>query len=355
MGNNATPRTTRQRRRRRYRTTTALILTGTLAVAACGGDDDDSSAAGDDFGETSAEEPASSPGVDADDGGFIVTDDAAEAQPPGDSDDGGFDIGIIGRDVIIEMRVVLSSDNIQRTVSSIMAHASSLGGGVASSDVDYGRQGDFGNEGYAVLVVKVPPQSLDSLLAGLDDTGTVQSINQSAQDVTEQLIDLEVRISNARQSVANVRDFMDRTENLNELVTLEGELTRRQTDLERLEAQQRNLGDRVALSTVTIEVIPTASVPEPIDEESDTISDAFEKGWDAFTGFVFGIGFILAVLLPFLALAAIVGLLGWAIVRRRRRNQPVANAVASSPLPEPVATPSATVSSTDAEPANQQD
>jgi hypothetical protein len=351
MGNDATPTTRRQHRRRRYRTTAALILTGTLAVAACGGDDDDSSDASEDFGETSAEEPASAPGFDAEAGGFIATNDAAEAQPPGDGNDGDFDIGIIGRDVIIEMRVVLSSDNIQRTVSSIMAHASSLGGGVASSDVDYGSQGDFGNDGYAVLVVKVPPQSVDSLLAGLDDTGTVQSINQSAQDVTEQLIDLEVRISNARQSVANVRDFMDRTENLNELVTLEGELTRRQTELERLEAQQRNLGDRVALSTVTIEVIPTASVPEPIDEDSDTISDAFEKGWDAFTGFIFRIGFILAVLLPFLVLAAIVGLLGWVIVRRRRRHQPVA----SSRLPEPVATPSATVSSTDAERSNQQD
>jgi hypothetical protein len=348
MGNNATPTTAPQRRRRRYRTTAALILTGALAVAACGGDDDDSSDASADFGEATSEEPARS---DASDGGFIATGDAAE--PIGDSDGGGFDIGIIGRDVIIEMRVVLSSDNIQRTVSSIMAHASSLGGGVASSDVDYGSQGDFGSEGYAVLVVKVPPQSVDSLLAGLDDTGTVQSINQSAQDVTEQLIDLEVRISNARQSVANVRDFMDRTENLNELVTLEGELTRRQTELERLEAQQRNLSDRVALSTVTIEVIPTASVPEPIDEDSDTISDAFEKGWDAFTGFIFGIGFILAVLLPFLALAAIVGLLGWAIARRRRRHQPVA--ATPLPEPEPVATPSATVSSTDAEPANQQD
>ena len=118
-----------------------------------------------------------------------------------------------------------------------------------------------------MLVVKVPPQSVDSLLAGLDDTGTVQSINQSAQDVTEQLIDLDVRIDNARQSVANVREFMDRTENLNELVALEGELTRRQTDLEQLEAQQRNLSDRVALSTVTIEVVPTASVPEPIDDD----------------------------------------------------------------------------------------
>ena len=299
---------------RRRRRTAALLLIGALTLAACGGGDDASTSA-----ELSADdvEAADSSGFDAGEGGFIQSNDAelpaSEREPdPG----GGFDIGVIGRDVIIEMRVVLSSDNVQRTVSSIMAQASALGGGVASSNVNYGTSSDGGGEAYAVLVVKVPPQSVDSLLAGLDDTGTVQSINQSAQDVTEQLINLDVRIDNARQSVANVREFMDRTENLNELVALEGELTRRQTDLEQLEAQQRNLSDRVALSTVTIEVVPTASVPEPIDDDADTIGDAFRKGWDAFSGFVFGIGFILAVLLPFIALAALLGLLGWAIVRR---------------------------------------
>ena len=329
-----------------------------LALAACAGNDSDTSDAS---AEMAADEPASSPGFDASDVGFITTNDAAQAEPLDDSGSGDFDIGVIGRDVIIEMHVVVSSDNVQRTVSSIMAQASALGGGVASSDVNYGTQGEFGNQGYAVLVVKVPPQSVDSLLAGLDDTGTVQSINQSAQDVTEQLIDLEVRISNARQSVANVREFMNRTENLTELVTLEGELTRRQTELERLEAQQRNLSDRVALSTVTIEVVPTASVPEPIDNNDDTIGDAFERGWDAFTGVILGIGFILAVLLPFLALAAILGLLGWVIVRRRRRHQPATVTSSSLPDPEPspatapVAAASATVSSTDAEPATHPD
>jgi hypothetical protein len=309
--------------------TAALLFAGALALAACGGDDNDSS------GDASMEAPAAAPSaVDASDGGFVGTADE-EAEATSDTG-GGFDIGVVGRDVIIEMHVVVSSDNVQRTVSSIMAQASALGGGVASSDVNYGSQGRFGDDqGYAVLVVKVPPESVDSLLAGLDDTGTVQSINQSAQDVTEQLIDLDVRISNARQSVANVREFMDRTENLNELVTLEGELTRRQTELERLEAQQRNLSDRVALSTVTIEVVPTASVPELIDD--DSIGDAFEQGWDAFTGFIFGIGYVLALLLPFLVVGAIAASVAWVLVRRRnrRRPAPVSTTQGEQPLPEP--------------------
>lgn len=235
-----------------------------------------------------------------------------------------FDLGVVGRDVIIEMRVVLSSDDIQRTVASVMAAASTLGGGIASSDVNYGEAGQLGSGGFAVLVVKVPPTAIDRLIDGLDDTATVQSISQSAQDVTEQLVDLDVRIRNARESVDNVRGFMDRTENLDELVSLEAELTRRQTDLERLEAQQRNLSERVALSTVTIEIVPSATVPEPVIEEDRSIADAFSDGWNAFTAVLFGLAFVLAASAPFLLAALLVAMVAWSVVRRRDETIAVA-------------------------------
>jgi hypothetical protein len=304
-----------------------LILAAALALTACGGDDDDSAAA--DTADVTAEISAgdahgAEDTGDSSSGGFIASDDSGDGAAADRPDEGGFDIGVVGRDVIVEMRVVVSSDDIERTVASVMASAATLGGGVASSDVNYGNDDVTGSQGFAVLVVKVPPEAVDRLLSGLDDTGTVQSINQSAQDVTEQLVNLDVRIRNARQSVTNVREFMDRTENLQELVTLESELTRRQTELEQLEAQQRNLADRVALSTVTIEVVPTASVPEPPadPDANDGIGDAFRSGWDAFTALLFGIGFVVAATLPFLISGGLLALVVWMIVRRRDGRRP---------------------------------
>ena len=241
---------------------------------------------------------------------------------------GGFDIGAIGRDVIIEMNVLVATDNIQRTVASIMADVSALGGGVAFSNIDYGAWTDGDGSGYATLVVKVPPEGIDRLLARLDDTGTVHSISQSAQDVTEQLIDLDVRIRNARESATRVRDFMGRTEKLSDLVVLEGELTRRQTDLERLEAQRRNLSERVALSTVTIDIVPTASVD---DDDPDTIGDALSTGWDLFVAAISWAGLVLALLTPFLISAAVLALLVRLVMRRRRARIRTASATSSSP------------------------
>lgn len=308
MGRTSTHTTTSTVRR----ATGAIIVTLTAALlAGCGGDDDDA-------GSEATAEQAFEPAPDrAGDDALAIS---GEPAPGSQVDAADLDIGVIGTDVIIEMHVVLSSDDIERSVSSISARASALGGGVASSDIRY--DSDETGDGYATLVVKVPPEGLDRLISGLGEAGTVRSINQSAQDVTEQLIDLDVRIANARQSVANVREFMDRTENLTDLVALEGELTRRQTELEQLEAQQRNLSDRVALSTVTIEVVRTESVPELADGRPDSIGDAFADGWDAFAGFAVGVAIVFAVLAPFIAAAVVVGGIVWLVMRRRNRPAP---------------------------------
>jgi hypothetical protein len=294
-------------------------MAAVLALAGCGSGGDDSA------DEATADEPASEEPNDTGD----LAGDLAIGGGSGDGDSGGsgggatIDLGQVGRDVIIEMSVTVSSDDIQRSVSAVSARAAALGGGVASSDVNFGNPAFDGPDGgYAVLVVKVPPAAIDDLISGIEQTGTIQSINQSAQDVTEQLIDLDVRISNARESVENVRGFMERADDLSDLVTLESELTRRQTELERLEAQQRNLGERVAFSTVTVEIIPTAAVPDLPDDGDDSIGDAFRQGWDGFTGMIWGIGYVLAVLAPFLAAAVVVAVPTLLVIRRRRRGAP---------------------------------
>ncbi|MEO6652786.1 MAG: DUF4349 domain-containing protein [Ilumatobacteraceae bacterium] len=337
MGNNDTEldRRTATRRGRPRQAAMIVGLAGIVALTACSGNDDDSSAESTQATAEATADMSDSYGdqsTRADEPGFVESAREGAENPerfPIDSGfDSKFDIGVIGRDVIIEMRVVVSSDDIQRTVASVMASASTLGGGVASSEVDYGG-GDDVNEGFAVLVVKVPPQAVDRLLAGLDDTGEVQSINQNAQDVTEQLVNLDIRIANARASVDNVRTFMDRTENLNELVTLEAELTRRLTDLEQLEAQQRNIADLVALSTITIEVVPTASVPDQAPLEDESIGRALRTGWNAFARFGFGIAIVLATTLPFLGIALVVALALWMWMRRR------ATRPTGSPMSEP--------------------
>lgn len=304
---------------------TALALT----LAACGGDDEDSASVA--AAEATAE--AAGDAEPAGDAGLAVSaGPPATAAPrvgtaPGDPG-GTIELGAVGRDVIVEMYVIMSSQDLPRSVAQITARAASLGGGIASSTVDYGDPAVVNPpNAYAILVVKVPPDAVDRLIGDLADAGTVRSLEQSAQDVTDQLVDLEVRIANARQSVDNVRGFMERTQNLTELVALEVELTRRQTELEQLEAQQRNLQDRVALSTITVEVRPETALPTP--DERGGIRGAFADGWDAFVTVVRGGLIVVAVLAPFLVTGGLLALGLWwsyrrwaAAARRDRAGRP---------------------------------
>lgn len=260
-----------------------------------------------------------------------MDDMAAEAPASGSSVSpadgvGGFDLGEIGREVAVEMRIAMRSDDLRATVDGILAAASAGGGGVAATDIDYGTET---RDGRATVIVKVPPRSLNALLSGLDELGEIVSIGQDAQDVTDQLTDLDVRIRNAEQSVDRVRGLLTEATDLREVIDLESELTRRQTDLERLQASQRNLQDRVALATVTIQVFPTST---PVIEESDTdpgIRDGFRTGWEAFVGVLFGLVYGLAVIAPLLAVALVVLVIGWRVARARSRRL----AAAARPAP----------------------
>ena len=315
-----------------------------IALVACAGDADESSS----FDAPAATEARAGDGDEQLTGATEDTAapaDAASTEPAagaagGDnitgSDLAGSDLAGLGRDIAIEMQVTMTSADLRRTVQGIRLSAEAHGGAVFASDIDYGTAVDDGSEdsapaGRATLTVKIPPAELGAVLTGLDQLGTVLSTNQQAQDVTDQLVDLAVRIRNAEQSVDRVREFLEATTDLRQMVDLEGELTRRQTDLERLLATQANLTERVALSTLTIDVYPATAAPDPVDDGNDGddgIGDAFRSGWDVFLGVLFAVGFVLAVLTPFLALAALVLAIAWIVVKpRRRRPASAASAV----------------------------
>jgi hypothetical protein len=303
------------------------VLAASSALAGCAGDDGgDAATAGTDL-------PAEAAATDAPAATLVPT--AADADQAA-IDPAGVDWGSLGRDVIVELHVQMETDDIARTVAAITADAVNVGGGVASSDVSFGTEnaeGEPNYDGHAVLVLKVPPAEVGRVLGNLDASGRVLSMNQSAQDVTEQLVDLDVRIANKRESVENVRTMMEQATDLNQLVTLEAELTWRQTELEQLEAQQRNLSDRVALSTITIEIRP-APAPGPdgdLAADDDSIGDAFRDGWRVFGEVAFGIAFLLAALAPFIVTAAIVAFFAWIAMRVRRGPQPLPTHQAPAP------------------------
>lgn len=187
------------------------------------------------------------------------------------------------------------------------------------------------------LVLRVPQARYDAVLRGLTGSGKLLSRTSNAKDVTGQVVDVESRIATQRASVARVRDLMDKAEKLTDVVTLEGELSSRQADLESLLAQQASLKDRTTLATVTLELSEPEGRGDGSEEEGTGFLDALRGGWDAFVTMLRWIAVAIGATAPFLAAAALLVLL-WRLLRGRlprRRTTPSKRVPEAPEAPEP--------------------
>jgi hypothetical protein len=185
------------------------------------------------------------------------------------------------------------------------------------------------------VVLRVPVDQYDGVLADLQGAGKLLELKAKAQDVTDQVVDVDSRIKSQRASVARVRELMDQATKLSDVVTLEGELSRRESDLEALLSQQASLKDRTSMATITLS-LSEKPVKQAVREDDDPgFVDAVAGGWDAFVAMLRWIAVVLGAVLPFAALAALIVLVWLRIVRPRlpRRPQTAPAMSALGPLP----------------------
>jgi hypothetical protein len=181
------------------------------------------------------------------------------------------------------------------------------------------------------VVLRVPVARYDQVLTGLQGTGRLIERTAQAQDVTDQVVDVDSRVRSQRASVARVRDLMDRATKLGDVVTLEGELSRREADLEALLAQQASLKDRTSLATITLSLSETP-VTRAAAHDRPGFADALAGGWHAFATVLRWIALAVGAVLPFAVAGALVAVLWLRVVRPRLPRRTAAATAATAPL-----------------------
>ncbi|MFK4108487.1 DUF4349 domain-containing protein [Streptomyces sp. NPDC002176] len=206
------------------------------------------------------------------------------------------------------------------------------GGYVGEESTD---RDDDGSERTRV-VLRVPSERYEEVLGSLQGTGKLLRRTARAQDVTDQVVDVDSRIKSQRASVARVRELMDRAEKLTDVVALEGELSSREADLEALLAQQASLKDRTGLATITLSLAGKGAHPAA-DDDTPGFLDALSGGWHAFLTMLRWIALVVGAVLPFAALLALLVFLWRRVVRPRLpRRQAPAPLPGSLPQARPV-------------------
>ncbi|MFF3892565.1 DUF4349 domain-containing protein [Streptomyces sp. NPDC001812] len=317
-----------------------LLLAAALALTGCGASDTDSAGASADKAAapqadaragTAAGEAAGEAAQDGAPGGSAAEGSRATAPP---SNRNGT------AHIIRTASLTVQVEDAPKALDEARTATENAGGYIGDETT---RRDGKGRERTRV-VLRVPVEKYDAVLTELEGAGKLVERRAKAEDVTDQVVDVESRITTQRASVVRIRELMDRATRLSDVVTLEGELSTRQADLEALLARQESLKDRTSLATITLTLSETP-VERPAKDDDPGFLDALAGGWGAFMTMLRWLAVALGAVLPFAAVAALGALLWLKGVRprlpRRTRPEPASTPL-SAPLPAPARAPEET-------------
>ena len=311
------------------RSRTARLLTGlvtaltmTALLAACSSDDSGGDAAS---GEASSETSSDSAGSSSDtssgssSGSSSGADRSTSQSDTAGASDGSADgptTPEMQRSVISSGTVSLAGEDVRETRRDVQRVIDAQGGEITEETTETDSEGDTS---YVRMVVRVRSAKFGETMSALEQVGVLRSSDRGSEDVTTQVIDNGARVRAQEASLRRVELLLADARDLKDVIWIESQLTGRQAELDSLKSQQSWLADQTSLSTITVDISTHQVVEdEPEEERPAGFLAGLDGGSKALGAVVTVLSTILGALLPFAAVALVLGLPVWLVVRRRR-------------------------------------
>ena len=125
--------------------------------------------------------------------------------------------------------------------------------------------------------IRVPVAKFDAFLGEAGSIGIPVSRSRNAQDVTEEYVDVEARITNKKKLEARILELLERPDDkIQHVIEVEKELGRVREEIERMEGRIRYLKDKVDLTTVNLSIAEEKEYRAP---EAPTFSNRVKSAW----------------------------------------------------------------------------
>ena len=222
------------------------------------------------------------------------------------------------RNLILTAKIDMRSKDPWATSDRAQAIASGLGGDVLNLT-----QSGSGDTRSASLTIRVPSSRFADALQQLRTLeGEIQTSGVSAQDVTDQFVDLQARLAAKQAEEQRYLAILNRAGTIDEILKVDASLGTVRTQIEQLTGQINSIKQRTDYSTISMSISTIAVLP----------GDTTSKAWDpakTVTRALAALGAMMQVFadaviwllvfgwLPLLALVAVV-----ALTRVRRPTAP---------------------------------
>ena len=235
------------------------------------------------------------------------------------------------RAVIKTGEIALTAKDLDATRAKIDGLLVSVGGIIDSERSTHTRQGDLKR---STLVLRVPVDKFDAAMDGLAGFGKVRHSDSASKDVTTQVIDVDERVQTLQNSLDRLQAYQRDAKDIDDLIRFEQQITQRESELQSLKAQQDYLADQTSMSTISVYL----STPKAFVEPPGALDDAgflagLKSGWNALVSAVVVTLTVVGVVLPFAAVALLVGVPVWLLVRRTVRSRTASRPAPTGPPP----------------------
>ncbi len=206
-------------------------------------------------------------------------------------------------------------------IEGMVAEMAGQGAFVVSGD-EYGGTG--GAQPHITMSIRIPATSFGQTMDWLADMAVeVTNRNESAQDVTEEYVDLEARLESLEAARQRLLQIMEESRSTKDLLEAEQQLTQREAEIESIKGRMKYLSQSAQLSSIWIELEPNI-LRQPVDDgwrPAETIRRAVQALLAGLQGFAEFLIFFVIAILPWLALVALViGVVVWFVRKRARAS-----------------------------------
>jgi len=238
----------------------------------------------------------------------------------------------IDRKIVKNAEVSVLVEDSDTAVDRLTQVVSDVGGYIVSSRVWYQPHVDGESYKYATVTLGIPVDQFEVTMRRVRGLGLrVLDENASGEDVTDQFVDLQSRLTNLEATQARIQSFLADAKSVDEALRINQELAQIEAQIEEVKGRMNYLSDRSAFSTITVTIspeLPEIATPSPTPTPTpkpwtpaDTLDDATDTLVKSYQGIMeFAIWLFVAVL-PIVAPPALVIWLIVKLIRRKPNKQ----------------------------------
>jgi hypothetical protein len=227
--------------------------------------------------------------------------------------------------IVYTAQLKVRARDVGKAVASATQIVTDAGGYVSAEDA--ASDPDHPGSATATIELKIPVAGFSQTLASLSggSLGTQLSLKQQAQDVTQQVADVNSQVTSDQAAIAQLRELLKHAGSVGDLLQVQNQINTAESQLEDMQAQQRALSHETAFATLTLTILgPKAAARAAKPAPPPGLVNGLAGGWHAFRLTLDWLLAILGAVAPFAAVAGAATYAGWRIRRRLRQPKPSA-------------------------------